>query len=80
MIWVIARNISGLIPLSDPVEVDRSDLKTALTLEVLQLHRSESSELLEGPEYCYPEVEPRFDADEIAALFEIGRASCRERV
>lgn len=34
---------------------------------------SESSELLEGPEYCYPEVEPRFEPDEIAAMF--GRAS-----
>ena len=59
--------------MSDPVEVDRSNLKTALTLVVLKPHRSESSDYLDGPEYCYPEVEPKFDPDEIAALF--GRAS-----
>lgn len=40
---------------------------------VAKQNTSESSELLEGPEYCYPEVEPRFEPDEIAALF--GRAS-----
>lgn len=40
---------------------------------VAKQNTSESSEVLEGPEYCYPEVEPRFDPDEIAALF--GRAS-----
>ncbi|XP_068708950.1 SH3 domain-binding protein 2-like isoform X1 [Montipora foliosa] len=33
----------------------------------------ELSEPLDGPEYCYPEVEPRFDPEEIAVLF--GKAS-----
>lgn len=34
---------------------------------------AEKEEFEDGPEYCYPEVEPKFDPEEVAALF--GRPS-----
>lgn len=38
-------------------------------LILFEQHRCESTESEDGLEYCYPEVEPKFNPEELAALF-----------